>query len=476
MRTAFTLLLAFLCTTLSASTIERLNPQSIPADTAEHTLGIYGSDLIGPVLFSSKAGEFAVEVEGGGSYIYVSVPAGVHQEAGEVKVTVGGASAILTVTPLAEYQPLQLQGGDPLAVAAEGRWGAKVEYEVWAIGGRDPNPKVECDPSSGSIFPLGKSFVRCVATNIYGERVEGGKYIYVADYGVPFVKVPDRIRAEATSPEGAYVTFEASAEDTIDGQLPVKCDPKSGSLFPVGETLVQCVATDSSYNEGRGEFIVEVVAGPKEELLLRLPADIQAEATSAKGAKVEFEVTAYGTSDPNPRVSCDPSSGSQFPIGTTLVKCVADDSFGNHAEGSFSITVSDTVAPMIIDLLASPDELTPNMKWVDVDIKVTVADVVDPMPQCRVTGITTNQPEGGAEITGELSVKLFADRDPHLGDRQYDIRVECTDESKNSSESFAVVRVPKGNGDDGSNSSSPATTQKQAKGMREVNPSRSPRG
>lgn len=465
MRTALALLFAVvLSLDLSAAVIERISPQSIPADTGEHNITIYGADLAGPVLFSSKAGEFAVDVENKGSQIYLTVPTVVHQDAGDVRITIGDASAILKVTPLAD-QPLKLQGGDPVVVPAEGRWGATVEYKVWAVGGRDPNPTVECDPPSGSIFALGPNHVKCVASNIYGERVEGGKYIYVADYGVPFVKVPDHIKVEATSAQGAYVEFEASAEDTIDGDVPVTCDPKSGSLFPVGETLVQCVAIDSSQNEGRGEFIVEVVAGEKEELLLRLPNDIEAEATGGEGAEVEFEVTAYGTSDPNPRVECDPKSGSLFPFGTTLVKCVAEDKFGNHAEGSFRVSVSDTVAPMIAGVTASPDELVPNMKWVDVSIDVEVADVVDPMPRCRVTDITTNQPEGGAKITGDLTVQLFADRDPHLGDRRYDIRVVCTDESKNASESFAIVRVPKGNGD-GTDGSASATTQKQFKRMR----------
>lgn len=467
MRTALALLLACCSLNTFAAKIERLNPSSIEAGSGEHFITIYGSELAGPVLYSSSAGEFSVDPDigsSGSNSLYVWVPLEVLNEPGEVKVTIADASAILKVTA-PPNAPLQLQGGDPIAVPAEGRWGAKVEYEMWAIGGRDPNPVVTCDPPSGSVFPLGPSRVRCVATNSYGERAEGGKYIYVADYGVPFVKVPDRIRVEATSPDGAYVEFKVTAEDTIDGELPVSCDPKSGSLFPVGETTVQCIAVDSSLNEGRGEFVVEVVAGPKEELLLRLPADIQAEATSGKGAEVEFEVTAYGTSDPNPEVECDPKPGSVFPLGTTTVKCVASDRFGNRAEGAFHVTVSDTVGPMIVSVTASPDELVPNMKWVDVKIGVEVLDVVDPMPQCRVTGITTNQPGGGAEITGDLSVSLLAERDPHLGDRQYDIRVECTDESKNASESFAVVRVPKGNGDDkGDNSTQPS--KKQWKGMR----------
>jgi hypothetical protein len=461
MRAALATLLLVLSFDTFAATIERLYPSSIEANSGEWALTIYGTELTGqPVVYSSAAGEFAVEIFGEGEekdYVSVMVPLEVLEKPGQVKVSIGDASAILTVTP-PPYQPLQVQGGDPIVVAAEGRWGAKVEYDIHAIGGQDPEPTITCDPPSGSVFPLGPSYVRCVAENKFGERAEGGRYIYVADYGVPFVQVPERIRVEATSREGARVEFTATASDTIDGDLPVTCEPPSGSLFPVGETVVQCVATDSSLNEGHGEFVVEVV-GEKETLLLRLPESITAEATGPEGAEVTFEVTAYGTSDPEPKVECDPKSGSTFPFGETTVQCVAEDSFGNRAEGSFTVTVGDTVAPLITTIFATPDKLEPNGKWVEIKIEVEALDVVDPMPRCRVVDVTTNQPGGGAEITGELTVELLAERDVKIGDRRYDIRVECTDASENKSEAVANVIVPKGKVDESSPSNIPATKE-----------------
>jgi hypothetical protein len=460
MRLFAAVLLLFSSLNLSATTIQRLNPASFYANSGEHFLTIYGSGLAGPVVYSGASGEYKVDISSGGdTSAYVWVPLELLYEPGEVKVTVGDASAILRI--LAEPAgPLQIQGGDPIVVPAEGRWGAKVEYEVHVIGGQDPNPTVTCKPPSGSIFPLGPSHVQCVAENRYGERAEGGRYIYVADYGVPIVKVPDRIRVEATSPQGAYVEFTATATDDIDGDLPVTCDPKSGSLFPVGETTVECVATDSSLNPGKGEFIVEVVAGAKEELLLKLPDPIVAEATRPDGAYVEYEVTAYGTSDPHPAVECDPRSESLFPVGETTVKCNAYDSLGNRAEGSFTVTVQDTMGPVIYSISATPNELKPNMKWNDVKIDLEVADVVDPSPRCHVVDVTTNYEGGGMEIAGELSVRLLGERDPKLGDRQYDIRVECTDATKNVSESFTTVLVPKDQSPDSSEPVTAPTTKK----------------
>ena len=463
MRTAFAFALIF-SFNVSAATIERLDPAAIPANSGAVELTIYGSELAEPVVFSTPAGEMEAWVSGKSEqWISVYVPLEAMMEPGETRITIADASAILKIID-PDPGPLQIQGGDPIVVAAEGRWGATVEYEVFVIGGRDPNPSVTCDPPSGSVFPLGPTNVRCVATNSDGERAEGGRYVFVADYGVPFVIVPDDIRVHATSAEGAHVEFTVTAEDTIDGEVPVTCEPKSGSLFPVGRTTVQCIAYDSSLNEGRGEFVVEVVQ-EKEILLLHLPDPIEAEATGPDGAVVTFEVTADGTSDPDPDVACDPKSGSVFPLGVTTVQCIATDSFGNRAEGSFPVTVRDTTGPMIVSVTATPDELVPNMKWVDVKIEVEVTDVVDPMPRCRVVDITTNQPGGGSEITGERSVRLLAERDPKLGDRTYDIRIECTDESQNVSESFATVRVPKGNGDDGS-VEEPVTAPEEKKAIR----------
>jgi hypothetical protein len=38
-------------------------------------------------------------------------------------------------------------------------------------------------------------------------------------------------------------------------------------------------------------------------------------------------------------VTCDPASGSTFPIGETTVDCSATDQAGNQATGSFKVTI-----------------------------------------------------------------------------------------------------------------------------------------
>lgn len=79
-----------------------------------------------------------------------------------------------------------------------------------------------------------------------------------ADTTAPVLTLPADKTVEATSADGAIVTYEATAEDAVDGSVPVSCSPESGSTFPLGETTVNCTATDAAGNPATGSFAVKV--------------------------------------------------------------------------------------------------------------------------------------------------------------------------------------------------------------------------
>lgn len=54
------------------------------------------------------------------------------------------------------------------------------------------------------------------------------------------------------------VTFKVTATDAVDGAVPVSCQPRSGTRFPLGRTRVTCEATDRSGNTKRTTFVVTV--------------------------------------------------------------------------------------------------------------------------------------------------------------------------------------------------------------------------
>jgi uncharacterized protein len=81
--------------------------------------------------------------------------------------------------------------------------------------------------------------------------------------------------------------------------------------------------------------------------VLHLPANITAEATSPGGAVVSYTATATDAVDTNVVVTCAPASGSLFALGLTTVNCSATNSRHKTAEGSFTVTVVDTTAPVV---------------------------------------------------------------------------------------------------------------------------------
>src|SRR6185436_14066956 len=67
------------------------------------------------------------------------------------------------------------------------------------------------------------------------------------------------VTAEATSPDGASVSYVVSATDPEDDPDPApSCTPSSGSTFAIGETTVSCTVTDRDGASTPGTFHVQV--------------------------------------------------------------------------------------------------------------------------------------------------------------------------------------------------------------------------
>src|SRR5262249_44863633 len=75
----------------------------------------------------------------------------------------------------------------------------------------------------------------------------------------PVLSLPGDITVEASGPAGANVSYTVSATDNVDGDVPVSCQPPSGSNFPLGSTTVNCSASDAHGNIAHGSFTINVV-------------------------------------------------------------------------------------------------------------------------------------------------------------------------------------------------------------------------
>lgn len=314
----------------------------------------------------------------------------------------------------------------------------------------DPSPEVACDPPSGSIFPLGETIVTCTATDSVGNETECTFTVTVDAAEPPVITCPEDTTVECTGPDGAVVEFSPTATSECDDSLTVVCDPESGSVFPHGETVVTCTATDSLGNSAECSFTVSVVDNTPPVIVC--PSDTTLECAGDGGTMLEFEVTASDICDETPTVECDPPSGSVFPLGQTVVTCTATDAAGNSSQCTFTVTVEDTTPPVINDVTLSHEVLwPPNHKMVEVFVSVDATDVCDSELSCYIYDVTSNEEingrgDGNTEpdwiVTGDLTVKLRSER-AGIGDgRSYYVHIRCEDSSGNSAEHTAEVRVP----------------------------------
>jgi hypothetical protein len=95
--------------------------------------------------------------------------------------------------------------------------------------------------------------------------VSGDVTIAVGDDATPPVlTLPDAISADATDSDGAVVSYTVTATDNVDPDPVVSCTPASGGVFAIGDTRVNCTATDSAGNSTTAAFTVHVRGAPEQ--------------------------------------------------------------------------------------------------------------------------------------------------------------------------------------------------------------------
>ena len=216
----------------------------------------------------------------------------------------------------------------------------------------DPNPQVTCFPPRGAVLPCGTrtTSVNCVAYDMRGNTSRCWFNVQVVDTTPPTIYCPDDITVDCGSGNGATVHYpDPVATDLCDTDVDVVCTPASGSHFDFGTTLVACTATDNKGNSAQCTFSVNVVEDAP--LTLTCPSDITVECTSPAGAVVEYPLPMVSdTCQAPPTPTCNPPSGSVFPIGMTTVTCTSSDGPNGPilAQCTFKVTVVDTYPPTIV--------------------------------------------------------------------------------------------------------------------------------
>jgi hypothetical protein len=137
--------------------------------------------------------------------------------------------------------------------------------------------------------------------------------------------------------------------------------------------------------------------------VITIPGTMSVYATSAAGAVVNYSVTATDDVTANPVVTCAPSSGSTFAIGTTTVNCSAHDAAGNSSAKSFNVIVLVDAIPPVLSV---PSTITVNATspaGAAVNYTVTATDNVTASPV-----VTCSPASGSTFVIGTTTVHCRA--------------------------------------------------------------------
>jgi hypothetical protein len=213
-----------------------------------------------------------------------------------------------------------------------------------------PLPFLVSSHLPGDTFAIGTTLVNLTGFDFSGNNVTCLFTVTVNDTIPPVISgCPQGFSVSTDSGLCTAVVSWASPLATDNcGIESESCTPASGSAFPLGNTLVNCVAVDSSGNADSCAFVVHVYDNIA-PYLGPCPSDISVNtATDSCAAQVFW--TPPGVSDNCPGVNAAASHfpGDWFSPGTTLVHYTASDPAGNTAVCDFYITVSDSVPPVLV--------------------------------------------------------------------------------------------------------------------------------
>ncbi|HEU4747129.1 MAG TPA: HYR domain-containing protein [Gemmatimonadaceae bacterium] len=113
-------------------------------------------------------------------------------------------------------------------------------------------------------FPVGVTTISWQALDVSGNSAVASQTVTVVDVEAPVFNSIANVSVDATSRDGAAVSFAASASDNV-AVTSISCSHASGSFFPVGSTSVTCTASDAADNRASASFVVTVV-GPADHL------------------------------------------------------------------------------------------------------------------------------------------------------------------------------------------------------------------
>ncbi len=266
------------------------------------------------------------------------------------------------------------------------------------------------------------------------------------DATAPVLSLPTTRIGEADGPNGAVASFNVSASDGGGALLPsaITCTPGSGTLFPLGTTIVSCRASDTAGNVATGAFdvIIQDTTAPA----INAP-NVSFTATGATGArKTDPAVVAYlagiSASDLVSTPTLTNDMPNVLPIGPTTVVFTATDAAGNVAKKSVTVTV------LPVGQKAPPPDLTPPGDVIGAKAKagdrlVTLSwnRVPNDVVRIAITEFVVGTPRAGREIYDGIGNTVTTKG--LVNGTAYRFLIVTYDRAGNRSKGVVLVATPK---------------------------------
>lgn len=199
---------------------------------------------------------------------------------------------------------------------------------------------------SGSLFPVGTTTNTFTSTD--GINTATCSFsVTVLDVETPVLSnIPGAIAQSNDAGQcGAVVNWNPVA--AVDNCVAtVTSSMNSGDLFPVGTTTVTVIATDPSGNADTSSFTV-TVTDTEAPVIANVPANITVGNDAGMCSAVVSWTPPTASDNCSATLSSNENPGNTFPVGTTTVTYITTDAAGNADTASFTVTVTDTEAPVV---------------------------------------------------------------------------------------------------------------------------------
>ena len=239
-------------------------------------------------------------------------------------------------------------GADPAGAAL-------AAFLAGAVGSDIVDDAVTITNDAPALFQVGETTVTFTAADDAGNTATATATVTVTDVTAPTIMAPADVSVEGDTASGAdpagtaLAAFLAGAvgSDFVDDTVTITND--APALFPVGETVVTFTGADDAGNTATATATVTVIDATAP--MITAPADVSVEGDTVGGADpsgaalAAFLAGAVGSDIVDDTITND--APALFPVGETIVTFTATDDAGNTATADATVTVTDTIGPML---------------------------------------------------------------------------------------------------------------------------------